>query len=138
MPSNQKKKNLGKRPCLERNFSLYGNMALNQKETWGKGSSSLPWSKLFFLPQIRNALSAAITSSERPSPEPLLKKEASPAVLLEEIPGKALRAFLGSFRNFSGISSRIFLCKVFRQRCRFGLQRSTERCLFRHTLIAFQ
>ena len=72
-----------------------------------------------------------MTSSERPSPEPFLKKEATPAVLggdnsgnaLEpsnalnyrvwgipavlsrEIPGNALRAFLGSFRNFSGISS---------------------------------
>ena len=75
-----------------------------------------------------------MTSSERPSPEPILKKEASPAVLggrkfwkrsyaLEasnalsfrfwgipavlsrEIPGNALRAFPGSLRNFSGISS---------------------------------
>ena len=73
-----------------------------------------------------------MTGSERPSPEPLLKKEASPAVLgggensgnaLEAsnalnyrawgipavlsrgIPGNALRAFPGSFRNFSGISS---------------------------------
>ena len=71
-----------------------------------------------------------MTGSERPSPEPLLKKEASPAVLggrefwkcsgslkcLElkglgdpsrtlGIPGNALRAFPGSFRNFSGISS---------------------------------
>ena len=69
-----------------------------------------------------------MTSSERPSPEPLLKKkrgiprcteggedsgnalEASnalnfrawgiPAVLLRGIPGKALRAFPGSFRIF--------------------------------------
>ena len=72
-----------------------------------------------------------MTGSERPSPEPDLKKEASPAVLggensgnaLEasnvlnyrvwgipavpsrEIPGNALRAFPGSFQNFSGISS---------------------------------
>ena len=73
-----------------------------------------------------------MTSSERPSPEPILEKEASPAVLgggensgnaLEasnalnyrvwgipavlsrEIPGNALRAFPGSFRNYSGISS---------------------------------
>ena len=72
-----------------------------------------------------------MTSSERPSPEPIPEKEASPAVLggdnygnaLEasnalnyrvwgipavlsrEIPGNALRAFPGSFRNFSGISS---------------------------------
>ena len=73
-----------------------------------------------------------MTSSERPSPEPLLKKEACPAVLgggdnsgnaLEAsnalnyrawgirvvlstgVPGNALRAFPGSFRNFSGISS---------------------------------
>ena len=73
-----------------------------------------------------------MTSSERPSPEPILKKEASPAVLgggensgnaleasnalnyrvwgipavlLRENPGNALRAFPGSFRNFSGISS---------------------------------
>ena len=72
-----------------------------------------------------------MSSSERPSPEPLLKKEASPAVLggatsgnaLEasnalncrawgiptvlsrEIPGKVLRAFPVSFRNLSGISS---------------------------------
>ena len=72
-----------------------------------------------------------MTGSERPSPEPLLKKEASPAVLgggnsgnaLEPsnalnysvwgipavlsrgIPGNALRAFPGSFRNFSGICS---------------------------------
>ena len=68
-----------------------------------------------------------MTSSERPSPEPLLKKEASPAVLgggssgnaLEassasndkvcgipavlsrRIPGNALRAFPGSFRGKS-------------------------------------
>ena len=74
----------------------------------------------------------SMTGSERPSPEPLLKKEASPAVLgggensgnaLEPsnalncrvwgipavlsrgIPGNALRAFPGSFRIFSGISS---------------------------------
>ena len=70
-------------------------------------------------------------SSERPSPEPILKKrrpqlywggensgnalKASnalnyrvwgiPAVLSREIPGNALRAFPGSFRKFSGISS---------------------------------
>ena len=71
-----------------------------------------------------------MTSSERPSPEPLLKKEASPAVLggrensgnaLEAlnalnyrawgIPAfqeKTLRAFPGSFRNFSGIPSGKF------------------------------
>ena len=84
---------------------------------------------------VRNTPSTAgnsMTSSERPSPEPLLKKEASqavlggeniletlwkpsnalnyrvwgiPAVLSREIPGNALRAFPGSFRNFSGISS---------------------------------
>ena len=84
---------------------------------------------------VRNATSTAgnsMTGSGRPSPEPLLKKEASPAVLgggdnsgnaLEAsnalnyrvwgipavlstgIPGNALRAFPGSFRNFSGISS---------------------------------
>ena len=73
-----------------------------------------------------------MTSSERPSPEPILKKrsvpsrtrgensgnalEASnalnyrvsgiPAVLSREIPGIALRAFPGSFRNFSGIFFR--------------------------------
>ena len=72
-----------------------------------------------------------MTGSGRPSPEPLLKKkrpqpywggdnsgnalEASnalnyrvwgiPAVLSTGIPGNALRAFPGSFRNFSGISS---------------------------------
>ena len=72
-----------------------------------------------------------MTGSEKPSSEPFLKKEASPAVLggdnsgsaLEAsnalnykvwgipavlstgIPGKALRAFPVSFRNFSGISS---------------------------------
>ena len=73
-----------------------------------------------------------MTSSERPSPEPILKKEASPAVLgggdisgnaleasnalnyrawgipavlLRRIPGNALRVFPGSFRNSSGISS---------------------------------
>ena len=86
------------------------------------------------LPQIRNTPSTAgnsMTGSERPSPEPLLKKEASPAVLgggnsgnaLEPsnalncsvwgipavlsrgVPGNALRAFPGSSRNFSGISS---------------------------------
>ena len=79
--------------------------------------------------QFRNALSTAgnsMTSSERPSPKPFLKKEASPAVLggdnsgnaLEAsnalnfrawgipavlsrgIPGNALRAFPESFRNF--------------------------------------
>ena len=73
---------------------------------------------------FRNALSTAgtsMTSSERPSPEPLLKKrgvpsrtgnalEASnalnyrawgiPAVLSRVIPGSALRAFLGSSQNF--------------------------------------
>ena len=87
---------------------------------------------------IRNTRSTAgnsMTDSERPSPEPLLRKEASPAVLggreflkcsgaavepsnalndrawgipavlPREIPGNALRAFPGSFRNFSGISS---------------------------------
>ena len=73
-----------------------------------------------------------MTGSERSCPEPLLKKEASPAVLggaeisgnaleasnalnyrvwaipavlLRGIPGNALRAFPGSFRNSSGISS---------------------------------
>ena len=73
-----------------------------------------------------------MTSSERPSPEPILNKEASPsrtgrgensgnaleasnalnyrvwgipAVLSREIPGNALRAFPVSFRNFSEISS---------------------------------
>ena len=84
---------------------------------------------------IRNALSTAgnsMMSSERPSPEPLLKKEASPAVpgggedsgnaleasnilnyrvsgipaiLSRGIAGNALRAFPGSFRNSSRISS---------------------------------
>ena len=79
---------------------------------------------------LRNTLSTAVnsmTSSERPSPEPLLKKEVSPAVLTGRqfwkcsgeatnalnyrawgipavlsrgVPGKALRAFPGSFRNF--------------------------------------
>ena len=79
---------------------------------------------------FRNTLSTAgnsMTGSEGPSPEPLLKKrgvprggdnsgnalEASnalnyrgwgiPAVLSTGIPGNALRAFPGSFRNFSGI-----------------------------------
>ena len=80
---------------------------------------------------LRNTISTAgnsMTSSERPSPKPLLKKEASPAVLrgensgnaLEasnalhdrvwipavlsrEIPGKALRAFQVSARKLSGI-----------------------------------
>ena len=73
-----------------------------------------------------------MTGSERPSPEPLLKKEASPAILgggensgnalgpsialnyrvwgipallSRGTPGKALRAFPGSFWNFSRISS---------------------------------
>ena len=72
-----------------------------------------------------------MTGSERPSPEPLLKKKRPqpywggensgnalepstalnyrargiPAVLSKKIPGKALRAFPVSFRNFSGISS---------------------------------
>ena len=79
---------------------------------------------------VRHALSTtgnSMTSSERPSPEPLLKKETSsavlrgrelwkcsrslntlnyrawgiPAVPSRGIPGYALRAFLGSFRNFS-------------------------------------
>ena len=83
----------------------------------------------------RNTPSTAgnsMTSSKRLSPEPFLKKEASPAVLggrefwihalkasnalnyrvwgipavlSREIPGNALRVFPGSFRNFSGISS---------------------------------
>ena len=55
-------------------------------------------------------------SSQRPSPEPFLKKkEASnalnhrvwgfPAVLPTRISGEALRVFPGSFQNFSGISS---------------------------------
>ena len=42
---------------------------------------------------IRNTLSAAgnsMSSSERPSPEPLLKKEASPAVLVGENSGVML------------------------------------------------
>ena len=73
----------------------------------------------------------SMTSSERPFPAPLLKKEASPAVLGGEnsgnaleasnalnyrawgipaalsrgIPGNAPKPFPGSFRNFSGISS---------------------------------
>ena len=72
-----------------------------------------------------------MTSSERPSPEPILIKEEPqpywggdnsgnaleasnalnyrawgiPAVLSTGIPGKALRAFPVSFRKFSGISS---------------------------------
>ena len=71
-----------------------------------------------------------MTGSERPSPEPLLKKEPQtywggedsgnaleasnalnyrawgiPAVLSRGIPGKALRAFQVSFPNLSGISS---------------------------------
>ena len=83
---------------------------------------------------IRNTPSTAgnsMTGSERPSPEPILKKrrpqpywggeisgnalEASnalnywvwgiPAVLSRGIPGNALRAFPVSFRNFSEISS---------------------------------
>ena len=83
---------------------------------------------------VRNTPSTAgnsMTGSERPSPEPLLKKrgahsrtggensgnalEASnalncrawgiPAVLSRGIPGNALRAFPGSFRNLSGTSS---------------------------------
>ena len=78
-----------------------------------------------------NSCGNSMTSSDRPSPEPILKKETSPAVLggehsgnaleasnalnyrvwgipavlLRGIPGNALRAFPGSFRNFSGISS---------------------------------
>ena len=87
--------------------------------------------RLFFLCLLwlRNTPSTAgnsMTSSERPAPEPILKKEASPAVLggensgnaveasnalnyrvwgipavlSREIPGNALRAFPGSFRNF--------------------------------------
>ena len=84
--------------------------------------------------KLRNTPSTAgnsMTGSGRPSPEPLLRKEASPAglegensgnalepsnalnyrawgipaVLSKGMPGKALRAFPGSFRNFSGISS---------------------------------
>ena len=84
---------------------------------------------------LRNTPSTAgtsMTGSDRPSPEPRLWKkkrpqpywggdnsgnalEASnalnyrvwgiPAVLSTGIPGNALRAFPGSFRNFSGISS---------------------------------
>ena len=74
-----------------------------------------------------------MTGSERPSPEPILKKEGVPqpywgggensgnaleasnalnyrvwgipAVLSRGIPGNALRAFPVSFQNFSGISS---------------------------------
>ena len=89
-------------------------------------------------PFVKNVLSTAgdsMTSSERPSPEPLLKKEAPPywggdnsgnalqassafnyrvrvwgipAVLSMGIPGNALRAFPGSFRYLSGISSGKF------------------------------
>ena len=86
-------------------------------------------------PPLRNKPSSAgnaMTSSERPFPEPLLKKrrhqshwggensgnalEASnalnyrawgiPAVLPRRIPGNALIAFPGSFRNFSESPSR--------------------------------
>ena len=93
-------------------------------------ASSHPRSSSFF----RNTPSTAgnsMTGSERPSPEPLLKKRRSQpywggensgnaleasnalncrvwailAVLSKGIPGNALRAFPGSFRNFSGISS---------------------------------
>ena len=56
-----------------------------------------------------------MTNSERPSPEPLLKKEVSPAVsyrvlggfsavLSTGVPAKALRALPRSFRNVSGVS----------------------------------
>ena len=89
--------------------------------------------KLLEVTQILSAAGNFMTSSERPSPEPFLKKEASqavlrgrensgvaleasnalnyrawgiPAVLLRGIPGNALRAFQGSFRNLSRISSR--------------------------------
>ena len=88
-----------------------------------------------WIPNIRNTLTTVgncMTSSERPSPEPLLKKELRPQpysggenfgnaleasnalkyrvwgfleVLLRGIPGKPLRAFSGFFRNLSGMSS---------------------------------
>ena len=96
--------------------------------------SSSPGSSCCCPQRIRDTPSTAgnsMTSSERPSPEPLWKKrrpqpywggensgnalEASnalncrvwgiPAVLSRGIPGNALRAFPGSFRSFSGISS---------------------------------
>ena len=49
------------------------------------------------IPEIRNTLSAvgnSMTSSERPSPEPLLKKEAFPAVLR----GRELWKCYGGFK----------------------------------------
>ena len=89
---------------------------------------------LIFWPLLRNTPSTAgnsMTGSERPSPEPLVKKEASPAklggensgnalepsnalncrvweipaVLLRGIPGNALRAFPVVFPEFFRISS---------------------------------
>ena len=101
---------------------------------WKRGKGPHPHT-FSFTKKLTNALSTAgnsMTSSERPSPEPILKKEASPAVpggrensgnaldasnalnyrvwgipavLSTEIPGNALRAVPVSFRNFSGISS---------------------------------
>ena len=94
----------------------------------------MSWFKMYGFRAPPNTPSTAgnsMTGSGRPSPEPLLKKEAPPAVLgghhsgnaLEAsnalnyrfwgipavlstgIPANALRAFPGSFRNFSGISS---------------------------------
>ena len=92
------------------------------------------WGVFLALSIFRNTLSAAgncMSSSERPSPEPIQKKKRPqpywggdnsgnaletsnalnyrvwgiPAVLSRGIPGNALRAFPGSFRNSSGISS---------------------------------
>ena len=71
-----------------------------------------------------------------------------PAVLSREIPGNALRAFPGSFRNFSGISSgksqpywgcglgdKEPLCNMFRV-CRFGFLPEIRRDLEK-TLLTF-
>ena len=113
------------RSCLPRR--AHATLCFAIPRPWHKSHNSQNAQDSF----IRNAPSAAgnsMTGSERPSPEPLLKKEASPAVLgrgensgnalkpsnalnyrawgipailARGIPGKPLRALPGSFRNSS-------------------------------------
>ena len=82
---------------------------------------SVPKNQASLTKALSTARNSMTSSAERPSPEPFLKKEASPAVLRvrefskcsegfkclpavlskgKKDPGKALRAFPESFRNF--------------------------------------
>ena len=118
--------------ALIRGESVKVGGSLRKSASWARtvrfGSPQAP----LFLRNTPSTAGNSMTGSGRPSPEPLLKKEAPPAVLgggdnsgnaLEAsnalnyrvwgipavlstgIPGNALRAFPGSFRSLSGISS---------------------------------